>query len=122
MPSVWQVYHVKNCCYTHPPKNKYVVIVCKDVEFMGFLVNSKLSSFILKRPDLLICQVVLSASDYGFLSHDSYLDCGQIYPFDDDVLVISVSDINKKTMSAIKIAVSKAKTIEKHYKDLILGC
>jgi len=122
MPSAWQVYHVKKCCHTHPPNNKYVSIVCKDIEFMGFLVNSELSNFILKRPDLLTCQVVLTASDYGFLKNNSYLDCGQIYPFDDDVLMISVSDINKKTMLAIKTAVSKSKTIEKQYKDLILGC
>ena len=121
MPNIWQVYHVSNCRHTHPPKNKYVFIVCKDMDFMGFLVNSDLSNFILKRPDLLMCQVPLSASDYGFLSHNSYLDCGQLYSFDDAVLVISISNINTKTRSVIKTAVSKAKTIAPRYKGLILG-
>jgi len=88
---------------------------------MGFLINSKISKFVLKKPDLLACQVILSTSDYGFLSHDSYLDCGQLYPFGDAELVIGRERINEKTKSEIKNVVSKAKTIEKHYKNLILS-
>ena len=120
MPDIWRVYLVRNCCHTHPSKDKFVVIMCRDIEFMGFLINSKISKFVLKKPDLLACQVILSTSDYGFLSHDSYLDCSQIYPFGDTELVIGRERINEKTKSEIKNVVSTAKTIEKHYKNLIL--
>ena len=88
---------------------------------MGFLVNSAIKQYILKRPYLLECQVMLSESDYGFLSHDSYLDCGRIYPFEDGELVVGFELINDKTKAEIKTVVSKAKTIEKRYQELILN-
>lgn len=86
---------------------------------MGFLVNSTINQYILKRSYLYECQVMLSASDYGFLSHDSYLDCGRIYGFEDAELVIGLELVNDKTKAKIKKAVSTSKTIEKKYKDLI---
>jgi len=121
MPDIWRVYRVKNCRYTHPPKDKLVIIVCRDTECMGFLVNSKIHPFILKRPYLFACQVKLSNSDYGFLFRDSYLDCGRIYPFKDAELVVGVELINDKTKADIKTAVANSKTIEKKYRDLILS-
>ena len=121
MPDIWRIYRVRNCCHTHPPKDKFVVIVCRDIEYMGFLVNSTINQYILKRPYLLECQVVLSESDYGFLSHDSYLDCGRIYAFEDAELVVGLELVNDETKAKIKTAVSTSKTIEKKYKDLILS-
>lgn len=121
MPNIWRVYRIKKCRYTHPPKDKFVVIVCKDTECMGFLVNSTIHPFILKRPYLLQCQVMLSNSDYSFLFHDSYLDCGRIYAFEDDQLVVGLELVNTKTKADIKLAVTNSKTIEKKYRDLILG-
>lgn len=121
MPVVWRIYRIKNCRYTHPRKKKFIVIVCEDEKYMGFLVNSTISQFVCNRPYLLECQVPLSKSDYGFLFHDSYLDCSQIYAFEDDELVIGLELINDKTRSEIKAVVSKAKTIEKRYQSLILN-
>jgi hypothetical protein len=120
MPDIWRVYRVRKCRYTHPPKDKFVVIVCRDLEYMGFLVNSTISQFVLKRSFLLECQVMLDDSDYGFLSHNSYLDCGQIYAFPDSELMIGLQTINDKTKTEIKRVVSISKTIAKKYKDLIL--
>jgi hypothetical protein len=88
---------------------------------MGFLVNSTIHPFILKRPYLLECQVMLRNSDYGFLFHDSYLDCGRIYAFKDAELVVGLELVNDKTKADIKTAVAKSKTIEKKYQDLILS-
>ena len=120
MADIWRVYRVRNCRHTHPPKAKFVVIVCRDVEYMGFLVNSTINQFIVKKPYLLECQVTLSKSDYGFLFRDSYLDCGRIYSFDDAELIIGLELINDKTKTEIKNAVSKAKTVAKRYQKLIL--
>ena len=67
------------------------------------------------------CQVVLSKSDYGFLFHDSYLDCAQIYAFKYAELIVGLGLVNDKTKAEIKTVVSKAKTIEKRYQELILN-
>jgi len=88
---------------------------------MGFLVNSGIHQYVLNRPYLLKCQVMLRESDYGFLSYDSYLDCGQIYPFKDSELVVVLELVNDKTKAEIKTAVSVSKTVVKKYKDLILS-
>jgi hypothetical protein len=121
MPDVWRIYRIKRCRHTHPPKDKFAVIVCRDMEYMGFLVNSTINQFISRRPYLLRCQVMLSESDYNFLSHDSFLDCGQIYCFKDTELEIGLGLISSKTKAEIKTAVSISKTITKKYKDLILS-
>lgn len=121
MPDIWRVYRIKRCRYTHPPKDKFTVIVCKETECMGFLVNSTINPFISKRPYLLQCQVILRSSEYGFLFHDSYLDCGRIYSFKDAELAIGLELVNNKTKTAIKAAVINSKTIEKKYRDLILS-
>lgn len=119
MPDIWRIYRIENCRHTHPPKLKFVVIVCKDIDYMGFLVNSRINRFIQKKPDLLECQVILNKSGYRFLFHDSYLDCSEIYPFEDAELVVGLELVNDKTKLEIKTVVSKAKTIEKRYQNLI---
>lgn len=119
MPNVWHFFHVSKCSHTHPPKDKFVLIVCADSECRGFLVNSDISGFIQKRADMLACQVEIKKSDYYFLVKDSYLDCSQLYPFDDMELLNGRGAVTQGTKAAIKKAVSVAKTIEKRYQDLI---
>ncbi len=119
MPDVWHFFHVKNCPHTNPPKDKFTVIVCKDSECMGFFVNSHINKFIQKRPSMLACQVAVKASDYWFLSSDSYLDCSQLYPFDDILLVDGRGSVTEQTKAQIKQVVLNAKTIEKRYQKLI---
>ena len=41
------------------------------------LINSKINPFIKKRPHMLERQLELLATDYEFLSHDSYVNCAQ---------------------------------------------
>jgi hypothetical protein len=121
MPDVWRIYRVKNCRHTHPPKDKFTIIVCKDDEYLGFLVNSTIAAFIEKNPHLLECQVRLSKLDYGFLFYDSFLDCIRPLPFDEDELVIGLEMINPETKAEIKKVVAKSDTIEKRYIDKILS-
>lgn len=121
MPDIWRAYRVKNCRHTNPTKDKLVVIVCRDAEYMGFLINSTISKFIVKKPYMAECQIVLSKSDYGFLFHDSYLDCAQIYAFEDAELMVGLELVNDKTKAEIKTIVSKAKTIAKCHQNLILN-
>ncbi|MBQ9363839.1 MAG: hypothetical protein IJT97_10555 [Bacteroidaceae bacterium] len=41
------------------------------------MINSQINQYIMKRPQLLACQVELKAANYDFLSHDSYANCAQ---------------------------------------------
>lgn len=119
MSFVWCFSHVRNTCYTIPRKDKFVLIVCKDSNCMGFLVNTTISQFIRNRPYMLACQVALKASDYWFLRHDSYLDCSQLFSFDDDDLLDGRGPITDQTKAEVKKAVAIATTIEQRYQNLI---
>ena len=64
--------------FTNPPKEKYLVIGHLGEKPLLFVINSSVHPYIQSRPDMLKCQVLLAASDYGFLDHDSYVDCSQV--------------------------------------------
>jgi hypothetical protein len=119
MPKVWGIFRVNNCRHTIPHKLKFVFIVCEDIECMGFLVNKGIGRFISQRPSMLQCQVVLKKADYHFLFNDSYLDCSQLYPFDDEELAIQIGQVLDETKQEIKEVVSQAKTIPELYRNLI---
>jgi hypothetical protein len=121
MPDVWRVYRIKNCRHTHPPKDKFAIIVCVDSDCMGFLVNSEISKFTANKPDLLQCQVPLKKEKFHFLFYDSYLDCAQLYPFSEDELNIGLEIIDDNTKEEIKKSVLKAKTIAKRHVKLIMA-
>ncbi|MBN1366828.1 MAG: hypothetical protein JW967_02750 [Dehalococcoidales bacterium] len=120
MPDVWRIYRIKNCRHTNPSKDKFAVIVCQDEDYLGFLINSEINQYTLKRPYLLECQLRLSTEDYHFLFHVSYLDCARLYPFNEDELGIGLELISDSAKVEIKAIVSKAITIEKRYQDLII--
>ena len=120
MPDIWRVYRAHRCRYTKSRTNKFVVIVCKDEYYMGFLVNTRINPYILKRPSLLECQVALSKKDYNFLFYDSYLNCAKLLPFTENELSVGLQVIDNETKAEIQRVVSKAKTIEPRYRKLIL--
>ena len=122
MPDIWHIYHIQNCSYVRPtPKNKYVAIVCRDLAPMGFLINSSIHKYIQNRPALLASQAVIEQSNHKCLSRDSYVDCVDLYEFEDTELVEDDGPINEQAMIRIKEAVDNSKTIEVRYKKLILS-
>jgi hypothetical protein len=62
------------CPFTHPHKEKYLVLACGGDMPLIFVINSQISAYIQKR-GLEQMQVLLRASEYAFLDHDSYVDC-----------------------------------------------
>ncbi len=88
---------------------------------MGFLVNSNIHRYIQKRPDLLACQAIIEESNHKCLSHDSYVDCIDLYEFEDTKLVEDSGSISQRARTRIKKAVSNSKTIAERHKKLILG-
>jgi len=122
MPYTWYIYHVPNCLHAKPkPKNKLTAIVCKDLNCMGFLVNTVIHPYILKRPDLLAAQVKIKASNYKCLNHDSYIDCVDLYAFGDAELLDRRDPINLITRAEIQKAVNNSKTIVTRLQKLILN-
>lgn len=122
MPSTWYIYHVINCIHVRPkPKNKFTAIVCKDLNCLGFLINTEIHPFIMKRPDLLASQVKIKASNYKCLKHDSYIDCIDLYDFHDSELLDRRDPINLINKAEIKKAVANSKTIENRYQKLIMN-
>lgn len=121
MVALWHIYHVKNCRHAKPvPKDKFVVIVCRDTQTMGFFINKEINSYIMNRPELLACQVVIKASDHRCLNWNSYVDCNELFPFEDAELSVRNSVV-KQTRDAIKSAVNISETLEARHRKLILG-
>ena len=121
MPDTWCIYHVKNCSHTRPvPKDKFVVIVCRDSTCMGFLINTRIHPFILKQPELLKSQVKIKVSDYNFLDYDSHIDCKDLYDFEDEELLDRRVPVNIITKAEIRKAIGDSATIEPRYQKLIL--
>lgn len=122
MPSIWYIYHVKNCRHAKPaPKDKFVVIVHKDPEPWGFFINTGIRPFVQNQPEMLACQVSIKATDYKYLDHNSYVDCNDLYLFKDTDLTDAKGPVNKKTKADIKKAIAVSKTIVVRHKKLILA-
>jgi hypothetical protein len=122
MSPTWHIYHIEKVSRTKPkPKDKFVAIVCRDSKPRGFFVNTNINSYIQNRQYLLVCQVLIKASYYRFLNYDSYINCGQLCKFKDSDLTGKKWAINKQTKAEIQRVVSNTKTIEPHYRELILG-
>ncbi len=67
------------CDFTRPPKEKYALVAAVEPTPLLFLINSTIAAFIRSSAESVACQVALSAVDYDFLSHDSFIDCSQVF-------------------------------------------
>jgi hypothetical protein len=122
MPGIWYIYHVKNCRHAKPtPKDKLVIIVCSDTKPWGFFINTGIRQFVQKQPELLVCQVSIKATNHKCLDYDSYVDCTELYPFEDTELLDVRDPVNKQTKAEIKKAVTVSKTIVERHQKLILA-
>lgn len=88
---------------------------------MGFLINSSIHKYIQNRPVLLASQAFIEESNHKCLSRDSYVDCIDLYKFEDTELIEDYGPISEQAIIRIKEAVDNSKTIEVRYKKLILG-
>jgi len=122
MPDSWCIYYVKDCVHVIPrPKDKYVAIVCVNPCCVGFLINTEIHPFILNKPELSQCHVKISAVNYKFLDHDSYVDCNEPYEFRKRELKEYIKPISAETKSEIIKAVRDSIRIAPRYQKMILG-
>lgn len=87
---------------------------------MGFLINSKVNPYVQKQPHLLAAQASIDVANHTCLNNNSYVDCNDLYPFEDFELQNDCGAISSDCKTKIQEAVSKSKTISRHYKDLIV--
>lgn len=118
------------CDFTRPPKEKFVVLVHSSSEpkVVAFLINTKIHEFIEQRESLLKCQVKIYPSDYPFLKHKSHVDCATVVHFNKPQIATQILSDKDRTKGSLKQVtknkiikvVNNAKTISKHYKQLIM--
>jgi len=124
MPSsaqLWQVYHVTNCRHTSPPKDKFVVIVHIDGNALGVFINTRISSWIQARPNLIVCETTISAAEHPFLNYDSWVDCQDLYPYTDAELVSGRGIVSETAKCSILNAIHLCPKLERKYKNAILA-
>jgi hypothetical protein len=95
--------------------------VHKDPEPWGFFINTGIRKFVQNQPELLVCQVSIKATDYKCLDHNSYVDCTELYLFEDTELLDARGPVNQQTKTEIKKAVAVSKTIIIRHQKLILA-
>jgi hypothetical protein len=119
---IWHIYFIPNCPHCRPsPKDKLVVIVCRDSLPYGFLINSHIHPWIAKDKDRIVCQAELKACDHACLNRDSYVDCLELYPFREEDLTNQRDKVSSEAQARIRSAVNQSKTIETKYRNLILA-
>lgn len=64
-----------HCKFTHPPKNKFIVLVTVKPLLRVFVVNSEITEWLQARADLRDRQVTIRQQDHDYLRHDSFLNC-----------------------------------------------
>jgi len=118
-----------NCPFAQPkPKDKFVVVahVC-DYPLL-IVINSAINDYIKSRPYLKSCQVPILASDYTFLSRDSFADCSEVKSSMSRASIAKqISDdpsrfkgtLSRKTRSEIANAISGAPTVSREQIKLI---
>ncbi len=111
-------------------KPKFLVLVSTDdPEYLTFIVNSEINTFIQNRPQLLQCQVIIDVTNHIFLNADSHVACHEVWPIKREEvireLIQNPSSIKGKisldVRSRIIAAVKSAKTIDKDKKNRIVG-
>lgn len=118
-----------HCGFTRPlPKNKFLVLLAISPKPIFFVINSEVSAFIQAREPLLRCQVLVSADEYAFLDHDSYIDCTTVIDALglDEIITQALDDLsrikgilNESSKAKILEAVASAKTLSVAQKALI---
>lgn len=117
--NLWDVYYLF-CTHTKPfPKHKFIIIVCFENTPMGFLINSQINQYVQSRPKLMPCEVKIEQHEHQFLSHDSFVDCRDLFPFTNNELNDLRGTIVEQSRKDILLAVAACPVLPRDYKALI---
>ena len=121
--SLWRIYRVPNCRHVKPrPKLKFVVTVghTESDKFWGFLINSSIRPFITSKPNLLVCEAPIIATQHTILNYDSYIDCTSLYSFIGRDFHSDEGAISQTAMVAMMHAVRNCPMLKRKDKRMIL--
>jgi len=120
MASKWEIFYVKSCRHAKPnPKDKFVVIAYIHPIPHGFFINSKINSYISNRAYLLSCEAIILSTQHTFLVHDSYIDCREIFPFNNCELTDSRGLLSSDGQVSVLNAVASCPVLEQIHKNRI---
>jgi len=120
MASKWEIFYVKSCRHAKPnPKDKFVVIAYIHPIPHGFFINSKINSYISNRAYLLSCEAIILSTQHTFLVHDSYIDCREIFPFNNEELTDSRGLLSSDGQVSVLNAVASCPVLEQIHKNRI---
>jgi hypothetical protein len=87
---------------------------------MGFLINTNIDKWIQIDPDKVLTQANIRAAEHKCLDYDSFVDCLELFPFDESELTNKRDPVSPAAKAAIQAAVTNSKTLVTKYKKLIL--
>lgn len=73
-----------------------------------------------KREYLLSCEALIQASQHSFLTHDSFIDCRDAFPFDLQELTNGRGSLSADAKQSVLKAVAACPVLQKKHKQLIL--
>lgn len=103
-------------------KEKFHIVCCLTPKVLAFLINSNITTFAAKNPDLTACHAQILNDEHGFLSHDSFVECcepislGEIDTPDCRV----VGKASENAIKSIITAVTASKVMVTCHKEWIL--
>ncbi|MEP7246475.1 MAG: hypothetical protein ABI885_22740 [Gammaproteobacteria bacterium] len=71
------------------PKEKLCVLCCVDAPLF-VLINSLVNPFVNNTPELVAHHLPITRSEYGFLDHDSWIDCSAPFGYDFEAVVATI--------------------------------
>ncbi len=85
---------------------------------MGFFINTSVNEWI-KNSGLLPTQADILASEHNTLNHNSFVDCLELYEFEETELAQVRNPVSRTAKASIKRAVGNSKTLITKHKRLI---
>jgi len=118
---LWHVYLCPRCNASDPPKDKYVVIVCKRKDSVwGFFINSNIPRFILASPELASSQIEIDPTECSnILKRNSFIGCNDLKDFYTWEITKHFCALKGQTIEAILTAVETSTTIDPEKIQLI---
>lgn len=72
--------------FTNPPKDKFHVVVCVTPSIQAFLINTRMSPFVMARPKRQADYELVTVGDMPWLGQKRYIDVGDVFPIGPDEL------------------------------------
>ena len=108
-----------HCDFTNPPKDKYLLLAGLDPGPLFLIINSKITEFMRRRPDLSKCQVEIDHNDHPFLRHHSFIDCTEAYRIGLNEIYAQL-EVTQEIQAEVIAAVKFSRTLASQHKISIL--